>query len=82
MSRLMKQALRTVFALAVAGAFAFGTAQSLAAVAVAGCPDDGENFLGDCISEESCDIRCDLAGGTDGMCVYLGPNYCCSCLHR
>ncbi len=82
MPKLLKQAFRTLVALALAGAFMFGTSQSLRAVAAAGCPNDGENFLGDCVSENDCDDRCDLAGGTDGMCVYIGPNWCCSCLHR
>ena len=84
MSEFIKRASRAVLALAVAGAFAFGTSQSLAAVAVSGCPDDGENFLGECVSESECDAECKQVAGpfATGICYWDGPDYCCGCLHR
>lgn len=84
MIRVLQRIGQGAFALFVAGALAFGASEVLAGVPALDCPDNGMSQLGECSGpdpEGDCQARCELAGGTLGVCEEIGEDVCCGCLH-
>ncbi len=81
----IKRLLQALTAVAFLGIMTLGASQALAATptAVLACADDGVSFLGDCVTEEDCNRRCEEIAGEEaqGICAIVGGENCCWCLH-
>jgi hypothetical protein len=75
--RTTKLLLRIVLVLSILSSFTFGATELLAASPAETCFNDGHNTLGECVSPENCNERCQAIGGVFGDCP--GPGVCCFC---
>jgi len=79
MERTKKILPRLLITLVAFAALSFGASEALAANAALTCPNNPPEQLGDCISPESCQLRCFQQVGADLDSQGTCSNGCCTC---
>jgi hypothetical protein len=87
MSRIFTRGSLTLYAVAIAGVLAFGSAQAwpagaqaLPLAAVDHCPNDGSSLLGDCVDNHHCYMKCEAAHMSRDVIGICDQDGCCNCL--
>ena len=79
MERTKKILPRLLVTLIAVAALSFGASEAFAADAAMTCPFSPPSQLGDCISENNCNMQCHAQPGSDENSIGACFNGCCTC---